>query len=165
MQYPPVTAPGALAAPFVRMWRLDDDERAASVIYGLLGWLVDPVFWLGLLILVGFGMWDWILGTRLASQRNEYDGDRAYNGLLSKLTGVVLVVGLRALVEYLRASGVPMPADMTVQAMAAILTGALVVSEVKSIGAKQVHLGGGSIGPVIRLLDRLIGIDRERGEP
>src|SRR5690606_13433331 len=159
MQYPPVTAPGALAAPFVRLWRLEDHERGAGVIYGLFGWLVAPVFWLGLLILAGFGVWDWILGTRLAHLRDEYDGDRAYNGLLSKLTGVVLVVGLRALVEYLRASGVPMPADMTVQAMAAIITGALIVSEIKSIGAKQVHLGGGSIGPVIRLLDRIIGIE------
>lgn len=164
MQTPVTTAPAALVAPLMRFWRLEDHERAAGVLYGVLGWLIDPVFWLGLLILAGLGAWDWILGTRLASQRDEYDGDRAYNGLLSKLSGVVLVVGLRALVEYLRASGVPMPADMTVQALAAILTGALIVSEIKSIGEKQVQLGGGSIAPVIRLLDRIIGIEREKVE-
>src|SRR5690625_6429355 len=111
MQYPPLTAPAALAAPMVRVWRLTGDEKVAGAIYGLLGWLIDPVFWLGLLLLAGLGAWDWILGTRLAALRDEYDGDRAYNGLLSKLTGVVLVVGLRALVEYLRASGVPMPTE------------------------------------------------------
>lgn len=163
-QLPANNVQSALAAPFLRISRLDDQERAASVALGLLGWIADPVLWFGLAILVGFGLWDWILGTRLAHQRGEYDGDRAYNGLLSKVTGVVLVVGLRALVEYLRASGVPMPADMTVQAAAAVLTGALIVSEVKSIGEKQVQLGGGSIAPLIRLLDRLIGIRREGEE-
>lgn len=159
---PITTAKAALAGPFVRLMRLDDTERYSSAVFGLLGFLVDPVFWLGLLLLAGFGVWDWVLGTRLAHLRKEYDGDRAYNGLLSKMTGVVLVIGLRALVEYLRASGVPMPADMTVQALAGILTAALVVSEIKSIGEKQVNLGGGSLAPVIRLLDRIIGIERER---
>lgn len=160
ISFPVTTAPAALAAPFVRFWRLEDHERAASVVFGLLGFLVDPVFWVGLLLLAGLGAWDWVLGTRVAHSRDEYDGGRAYNGLLSKLTGVVLVVGLRTLVEYLRASGVPMPADMTVQALAAVLTGALIISEIKSIGEKQVALGGGSLAPVIRILDRLIGIDR-----
>lgn len=164
MQLPPITAPGALAAPFVRAWRLSGDEAASGMLFGVLGFLVDPVFWVGVLLLALFSAWDWLLGTRLAVWRREYDGDRAYNGILSKMSGVFVVVGLRVFVEYLRASGVPMPAEMTVGIAGAVLNSVLIVSEVKSIGEKQVQLGGSSLAPVIRMLDRILRIERKEGE-
>lgn len=164
MQAPVTTAPAAVVAPFMRFWRLTEDEKTTSVLFGMLSFMVDPVFWVGIMILALFSAWDWLLGTRLAVWRREYDGDRAYNGLLSKMTGVFVVVGLRLFVEWLRASGVPMPAEMTVGVAGAVLTSALIVSEVKSIGEKQVQLGGGSLAPVIRMLDRILRIERKEGE-
>lgn len=164
MQLPPTTAPAALVAPFVRAWGLSGDEAASGVLFGALAFVFDPIYWLGVGLLVVVSVWDWLLGTRAALRRKEYDGSRALNGLISKATGVVLIFALRGLVEYLRASGLPMPADMTVQAAGATLTAIFIVSEIRSIGEKQVEFGSRTLAPVIRFLDRIIGIDRKEVE-
>jgi hypothetical protein len=155
------TAPSALAAPFIRLWRLDEDERTVGVLIGLFGFLADPIFWGGLGLLAFFGAWDWILGTRIAVWRDEYDGARAYNGILSKLTGLILVFGFRALSGWAALAGI-MPAEAVAGVIGSAATAGLILAEIKSIGGKQVELGGGSLTPIVRMFDRLFGIDRTK---
>jgi hypothetical protein len=165
MQYPPTTAPGAIAAPLVRAWRLTEDEKVASAVYGLLGFLLDPVFWFGIAILFAFSAWDWILGTRVAVTDDRFDGARAYNGVLSKVTGIFMAIGLRAFAEYLKAEGVPVAIGAAVHVGGVGFTGALIVGEIRSISVNQARLGSNSsLMPIVRMLDRILGIDRKEGE-
>lgn len=156
---PANTAPAALLAPFIRFWRLEVDEKAVSAAAGIFAFLIDPVFWMGFFLLALFGAWDWLLGTRLASWRDQYDGARAYNGILSKLTGLVLVFGFRALSGWASLAGI-LPAEAAAGVVGSIATAGLILAEIKSIGEKQVQLGGGSLGPIVRMFDRLFGLDR-----
>lgn len=166
MQLPATTAPAAIAAPFVRGWHYIEGERAATATYALLGFLFDPVFWFGLAILGWFGIWDWVLGVRLAYRTDTYDDARATNGIISKLTGFAVLGGCRALVEFFRASGLPMPAEMTVGIAGALFTGALVISEMRSISRKEIALlGHSSLEPVIQLLDLILRIKRPAPKP
>jgi hypothetical protein len=150
-----------LIAPLVRIWRLDLDEKAVGAIMGIFGFLADPVFWAGFGLLAFFGAWDWLLGTRLATWRDKYDADRAYNGILSKLTGLVMVFGFRALAGWADKAGI-MPAEAVAGVIGSAATAGLILAEVKSIGAKQIELGGGSLTPIVRMFDRLFGIDRTK---
>lgn len=159
VQLPATTALAALSAPLIRLWRLTEQERAVSVLAGIFGFLWDPVFHVGLGLLLFFNAWDWLLGVRLASWRREYDGAIAFNGALSKLTALVLVVGLRTLEAWAPAAGIA-PGAVAAGLIANGALAGLIVVEMKSVGEKYVALGGGSLAPLFGALDRLLGARR-----
>lgn len=164
VQLPATTALAALLAPIVRLWRLTDQERAASVLMGIFGFLWDPVFHVGLGLLLFCNASDWLLGVRLASWRKQYDGAIAFNGALSKLVALVLVIVLRVLEAWAPAAGIA-PGGIAAGVIANGAMAGLIFVEMKSIGEKYVALGGGSLAPLFSAFDRLLGTRKGGAEP
>lgn len=150
------TAASALVAPLIRLRQTNADDRAASVVAGILGFVWDPVFWVGIGLLMALNAWDYILGYRVADLEDRWSGTVAFNGALSKLTALVLLVALRVLEAWLPEAGVT--GDVATHGfLATTATAGLIISEFHSILRNDRRLGGRALAPIHRAIAALGG--------
>lgn len=145
----------ALAGPVRRLIQTSESERAASTLAGIFAFLWSPIFWVGYGTLFILNCLDFALGVRVAGA--DYDGDRALNGAISKLTALILLFVLHVLEHWAPAAAAAVGVDVagTRGALAFAATCALILVEIRSIGAKTQALGTNSLGPLLSALDKL----------
>lgn len=152
------TAFTALAAPLTRLRQMNGDERAASAAIGILAFAWEPVFLVGIGLLMALNGWDYILGYRVADLEGRWSGTDAMNGAISKLTALVLLFGLRVFEAWLPKAGVT--GELSTHGfVATTATAALIVYEAHSIIRNDRKLGGRSLKPIHRAFDALRGGD------
>lgn len=154
-----------LLSPFERLRHASAEDVTLGVTAAIFGFLWDPLFWVGFGILFLLNGWDYLLGVRIAYSRDEFVGHRAFNGALSKITGLLLLFTLRVVEAWAPLAGLTVGGIETGGMIATGATAVLILVEVHSIDQHARELGGRGLGPVRRALDFLFDGAGQEGRP
>lgn len=129
-----------LLSPFSRIQVLTDDDRAKSVVLSTLSLVYDHVFLIGFCVLVVLNALDYLLGVGLARAEGRFQGELAYIGALSKVSGLFMALLFRLAEWWAHAAGI-FPIDTGGMLASAAIFG-LMMAEFHSLIEKRRRIAG-----------------------
>jgi phage-related holin len=138
-------------SPFRRLAETPEGGMAAAGLAALGQWMIGGLFGVALLLVLATAFIDWLAGVVTAHRLHEYKAGIAYNGALSKLLGLVLVMLVRALEGFIAYAGL-LDSNGWLATAAAV---SLVAVDLVSIAKHRRRLGGEPIPFITALTDWL----------
>jgi phage-related holin len=140
-----------LGAPFKRLFDTPEIGAGAALLVACWQWITGEPFHAALALMLVTAAIDYIAGTVTAHVLGEYKAGIAYNGALSKLLGLVLVLIVRALEGFIALTGF-LDSNGAIATAAAV---SLIAVDIVSIAKHRQRLGGEPIPFITALTDWL----------
>lgn len=150
----------AYIAPFDRLLDAPNWAHAFGVIGSVLTYLVTDLFTSALFLIAASGCVDYMLGIRIAKARKVYDPAIAHAGVISKISGIAIMMLARMAEYWMMNAGVVNTRGM----IAAGLTLSLFAVDLDGIQAKREQLGARPI-PGLSKFTHFLNSIIERGLP